>query len=133
MSSAPTLRLHLFFATQNDRAVILRQGPSKLFRMILWHRDTDRFEDGQWLKHKVYPDRCALSPDGQLSCSLRWTASGALRPKAVIQRFQSPPISQPLSCTPKATHGVEAAYFWTTNAMQWMVARPKTSWTIPPC
>ena len=65
MSLAPSLRLHLFFAQDNDRAVILRQGPSKVFRMILWHRDTDRFEDGQWLKHKVYVERCDLSPDGQ--------------------------------------------------------------------
>jgi hypothetical protein len=61
----PSLRLHLFLATGSDRAVILRQGPSKLFRMILWHRKTDRFEDGQWLKHKVYPERCDLSPDGR--------------------------------------------------------------------
>ncbi|WP_375228033.1 hypothetical protein [Roseobacter sp. S98] len=61
---APVVRLHLFFATENDRAVILRQGPSKQWRMILWHRDTDRFEDGQWLKQKVWPGRCALSPDG---------------------------------------------------------------------
>ncbi|MGP1356543.1 hypothetical protein [Roseicyclus sp.] len=64
-TTPPTLRLHLFFATENDRAVILRQGPSRLFRMILWHRDTDRFEDGQWLKHKVYVERCDLSPDGR--------------------------------------------------------------------
>jgi hypothetical protein len=61
----PTLRLHLSFAKENDRAVILRQGPSKLFRMILWLRETDTFEDGQWLKHKVYVERCDLSPDGR--------------------------------------------------------------------
>lgn len=65
MNTDPIIRLHLFFATENDRAVILRQGPSKQFRMILWHRDTDTFEDGQWIKHKIYVDRCALSPDGQ--------------------------------------------------------------------
>ena len=64
MNQAPLIRLHLFFATENDRAVILRQGPTRQFRMILWHRDTDRFEDGQWIKSKVYVDRCALSPDG---------------------------------------------------------------------
>ncbi len=58
------IRLHLFFARDNDRAVILRQGPSKQFRMILWHRDTDTFEDGQWVKQKVYVERCDLSPDG---------------------------------------------------------------------
>jgi len=65
MSTPPVIRLHLFFARDNDRAVILRQGPSDVFRLILWHRDSDRFEDGQWLKHKVYTDRCDLSPDGR--------------------------------------------------------------------
>lgn len=65
MNTAPLIRLYLFFATKNDRAVILRQGPSKQFRMILWHRDTDTFEDGQWIKHKVYVEGCSLSPDGQ--------------------------------------------------------------------
>ena len=65
MNTPPAIRLHLFFATETDRAVILRQGPARLFRMILWHRATDRFEDGQWLKHKVYVERCDLSPDGE--------------------------------------------------------------------
>lgn len=65
MNNAPVIRLHLFFARDNDRAVILRQGPSEVFRLILWHRDSDRFEDGQWLKHKVYVERCDLSPDGR--------------------------------------------------------------------
>ena len=62
--SKPVVRLHLFFATENDTAVVLRQGPTKQFCLILWHRDTDTFEDGQWLKHKVYVDWCDLSPDG---------------------------------------------------------------------
>lgn len=65
MTHPPVIRLHLFFARDCDRAVILRQGPSTHFRMILWHRDTDRFEDGQWVKHKIYPERCSLSPDGR--------------------------------------------------------------------
>lgn len=65
MTKSPYLRLHLYFATENDRAVILRQGPSKHYRMILWHRDTDTFEDGQWIKQRVYTDWCDLSPDGR--------------------------------------------------------------------
>lgn len=65
MNTDPLIRLHLFFATENDRALILRQGPSRQFRMILWHRDTDTFEDGQWIKSKVYVERCGLSPDGR--------------------------------------------------------------------
>jgi len=65
MNTEPIVRLHPFFATENDRAVIVRQGPARQFRMILWQRDTDTFEDGQWIKQKVYIDRCALSPDGR--------------------------------------------------------------------
>lgn len=61
----PVVRLHLFFATENDNAVIVRQGPTRQFRMILWHRDTDTFEDGQWIKKSVYIDRCDLSQDGK--------------------------------------------------------------------
>jgi|GEM_PF-753151 len=65
MAEKPVVRLHLFFARDNDRAVILRQGPTRLWRMILWDRSDDSFEDGQWIKQKVYVDRCDLSPDGR--------------------------------------------------------------------
>lgn len=63
--SGPVVRLHLYFARETPRAVILRQGPVRQFRMILWHTDTDRFEDGQWVKQNVYTERCAISPDGR--------------------------------------------------------------------
>ncbi len=65
MNTRPIIRLHLFFARDAPCAVILRQGPSKVFRMILWNTDNDTFEDGQWLRHKVYPERCSISPDGK--------------------------------------------------------------------
>ncbi len=63
--TAPTIRLHLYHARDCGRTVILRKGPSKVFRMILWNRDDDTFEDGQWVKSKVYPERCDISPDGR--------------------------------------------------------------------
>jgi hypothetical protein len=65
MSTEPSIRLHLFHARDTTRTVILRQGPTRTYRMILWDRDGDRFQDGQWLKHKVYVERCDLSPDGE--------------------------------------------------------------------
>jgi hypothetical protein len=65
MSTLPQVRLHLFHARDAMTSVILRQGPTRLWRMILWDRETDTFQDGQWLKHKVYPERCDLSPDGR--------------------------------------------------------------------
>jgi hypothetical protein len=64
MNTKPQIRLHLFFATENDRALILRQGPAREFRMILWHRNSDAFEDGQWIRNKVYAGGGSLSPDG---------------------------------------------------------------------
>jgi hypothetical protein len=76
MSTKPTLRLHLFHARESSRTVILRQGPSRTYRMILWDRDGDRFQDGQWLKHKVYIERCDISPDGEhflyFALNARW-------------------------------------------------------------
>lgn len=65
MTLKPVVRLHLYFARDVPKAVILRQGPSRQFRMILWDRREDSFEDGQWTGNKVYPERCAISPDAR--------------------------------------------------------------------
>lgn len=61
----PVVRLHLFFARDVHKAVILRQGPTQVWRMILWDRRDDTFLDGQWTRQRVYPERCALSPDAR--------------------------------------------------------------------
>lgn len=77
----PETRLHLFFATENDRAVILLRTARNLYRLILWHRDTDSFEDGQWIRRQLYPDSCDLTPDGRyfmFSVDGRWTDTGTL-------------------------------------------------------
>lgn len=64
MSTPPTVKLTLYLARRAPLTLILRQGPTDLARLILWDRAADRFEDGQWLKARVYPERCALSADG---------------------------------------------------------------------
>jgi hypothetical protein len=45
--------------------VVFRRGPSKLVRIILWDRDTDKFTPGQWFKGTIYPDPSDISPDGR--------------------------------------------------------------------
>lgn len=101
MTTAPMIRLHLFFAAENDRAVILRQGPAKHCRMILWHRDNDRFEDGQWLLHKVYVERCDLSPDGQhflfFALDARWQSEA----KGSYTAISRPPYWTALALYPQ--------------------------------
>ena len=64
MSTAPLLRLYLFFATENDRALILRRSGRALYNLIGWDRRTDTFTEGQWLKKPLYAEEAKLSPDG---------------------------------------------------------------------
>lgn len=59
-----SITLHLFFATTTPRALILRESPGPLWRMIGWDRDTHTFTPGQWMKHRLHLDRACLSPDG---------------------------------------------------------------------
>ncbi len=59
-------RLQVIMARQAKKAVIIRRGPSRWTRLSLWHTDTDQVEHGQWLHARLYPERCDLSPDGDL-------------------------------------------------------------------
>lgn len=47
-------------------AVLLRKGPSNWVQMIRWDLNKDSFEEGQWLKGRVYAERSELSDDGEL-------------------------------------------------------------------
>jgi hypothetical protein len=49
-------------------AAVLRRGPSGWFRLGRWDVATGTYTGGSWLRGKVYPDRCDLSPDGRLFC-----------------------------------------------------------------
>jgi hypothetical protein len=62
----PPCRLDFVFAAKAPVAVILRRGPTRSVKMIIWHTNTDRFEDGEWWRGRVYEDKCGLSPDGRL-------------------------------------------------------------------
>jgi len=59
-------RLFVVLAREAPVGVILRRGPAAWYHVILWHTDTDLFENGAWFKGRIYEERCDLSPDGQL-------------------------------------------------------------------
>lgn len=65
MQKTQHVRLHIYEAAEVPLAVILRQGPSRQARMILWDQHDDTFTEGQWTKQKLYYERCDLSPDGR--------------------------------------------------------------------
>lgn len=58
-------RLHVLLARHANVGVILRRGPSKSVCAILWDRQRDTFELGQWLRGRIYERRADLSPDGK--------------------------------------------------------------------
>jgi len=58
--------LNVLLAKDAPKGVVLRRGPSKWVQLILWHTDTDSFEEGQWFRGRIYPGGCDLSPDGSL-------------------------------------------------------------------
>jgi hypothetical protein len=65
MTDRPPARLHVLMASDTREAVILRKGPTNHVATIGWNRHYDTFQLGQWLKGKIYADRCDLSPDGR--------------------------------------------------------------------
>ncbi|CCD85333.1 protein of unknown function [Bradyrhizobium sp. ORS 285] len=59
----------MIFAREAHEAVIFRRGPSAWFHVIRWNTKTDQFYPGAWLKGRIYPEKCDLSPDGELLLS----------------------------------------------------------------
>lgn len=60
-----TPRRYVVWRPGSPSAVVLRQGPSKVFCSIGWSLNKDTFAVGQWVKHKLYPERCDISSDGK--------------------------------------------------------------------
>jgi hypothetical protein len=63
--TAPPPRLYVLLRPESPVALVIRQGPTRTFCTIAWHLARDRFEVGQWCKHKLYPERGDISPDGK--------------------------------------------------------------------
>lgn len=58
-------RLHVLLAAEAPVGVVLRRGPSNAVCALLWRRNDDTFETGQWVRARIYERRCDLSPDGR--------------------------------------------------------------------
>ena len=58
-------RLHAIFARDANTAIVFRRGPSKRVGLFRWNLKDNSFEEGQWLKGRIYERRSDLSPDGQ--------------------------------------------------------------------
>lgn len=52
MSTLST-KINIQFAVNGSKAVILREGPSKITRCLLWDTKNDELLPGQWIKSKI--------------------------------------------------------------------------------
>lgn len=62
----PPPRLFVIFAKTAHEAVIFRRGPAAWYHVIRWNTQDDTFHRGAWFKGRIYPEKCDLSPDGEL-------------------------------------------------------------------
>src|SRR5436853_4020818 len=58
-------RLHALLASEAPVGVVFRRGPANSVCSILWNRDRDEFQIGQWLRARLYERRADISPDGR--------------------------------------------------------------------
>ena len=58
-------KLHAILPRKGDKAVVFRRGPSSCVAVIGWDLRKDTFMVGQWLRGRIYPFRCDLSPSGE--------------------------------------------------------------------
>jgi len=58
-------RLHVLLARSAPYGVVIRRGPAKAVCTIGWNRAKDEFQLGQWMRGRIYEQRCDLSPDGE--------------------------------------------------------------------
>ena len=65
MKEAAPARVQVLLASDSPQGVLIRRGPSKETGIIGWNRLSDTFQVGQWLKGKVYSERCDIAPDGK--------------------------------------------------------------------
>jgi hypothetical protein len=92
------VRLYALLARAAPRAVIFRRGPSKQVLLIAWNTATDEFEEGQWLKGRIYERRCDLSPEGDL---LLYFAANYRPPYFSWSAISKPPFLTALAMWPK--------------------------------
>ena len=67
MSTPPNpCRLHCIIASHAPVAVVFRRRPSHTWHVLKLNLQDDTIESGGWMNGSLYPERCAISPDGRL-------------------------------------------------------------------
>lgn len=104
--------MYALLARSAERAVVFRRGPSKQVLLLTWNTATDEFEEGQWLKGRIYERRCDLSPNGEL---LLYFAATHRMPYLSWSALSRPPYLTALALWPKGDAWGGGGLFETGN------------------
>jgi hypothetical protein len=98
----PPCRLEFVFSAKAPLAVILRRGPSRWVRLVVWHTKNDHFMDGEWWRGRIYAEKCGLSPDGQLLVYFGYQWKPRYIPKGIFAftAVSKPPSFKPIALWP---------------------------------
>ncbi len=124
---APPPRLQLLLASAAPVGLVLRRGPSRVVRVILWRRGRDEFEPGQWFRGRLFADRSDISPDGR-----HWIyfAMGGVRWAVAETRGTWTAIARVPSLSAAALWGQGDTWagggFFTSNLSYWLEADRNT-------
>lgn len=88
--------LFLYPASNSPLALVIRRGPSKCWHFLLWNRKDHSVTPGSWFNGMIYPNRCDLSPRGDLMIILAYRGGGD-------------PVAWTALCRPPS---VKAVAFW---------------------
>lgn len=81
--------------------------------MIIWQTNTDRFEDGEWWRGRIYEDKCGLSPDGRLFVYFGYQWKPRYVPEGVFAftAVSRPPHFKPVALWPTGDTWGGGGYF----------------------
>src|SRR5260370_36949934 len=96
--SSSQVRMYAILPRKAPFGVVFRRGPSKSVLLIGWNTSNDTFQQGQWLRGRIYERRCDLSPDGNL---LLYFAASYRKPYYSWPAISRPPYLTALALWPK--------------------------------
>lgn len=82
----PATRIFGVLARAAPRVVLIRRGPSKRVLLLTWDTNRHEFHAGQWLKGRIYEERCDLSPRGEKFIYLAANHKGKLGTWTAVSR-----------------------------------------------
>lgn len=112
-------RIHVLLASAAPIGLVIRRGPSKCVATLLWNRQTDQFQLGQWLKGRIYERRSDLSPDGTHFLYFAMNGKWQTEARGSWTAISRAPYLKALAIFPKGDcwHG---GGLWSGNRKYWL-------------